>query len=80
MSRADFFRQGFGFGGARNHEDDEATRDAVRAEEGESGHSAQETDPMIRLDPSDPERSRLIIQAFANEQRLRRHLREAGLI
>jgi len=80
ISRTDLFRQGFGFGATRNREDDETTREAVRAEEGESGHNARETDPMIPLDPSDPERSRLIIQAFANEQRLRRDLREAGLL
>jgi len=80
MSRAELFRQGFGFGDTRNRGDDETTREAVRAEEGESRHNAGETDPMIPLDPSDPERSRLIIQAFANEQRLRRDLREAGLI
>lgn len=79
MSRTELFRQGFGFG-TRNREDDEVTREVIRAEEGESGHSARETEPMIPLDPSDPERSRLIIQAFANEQRLRRDLREAGLI
>jgi hypothetical protein len=82
MSRADLFRQGFGFGATRNREDDEATREAVRAEEGESnGHEhSMETDPMIPLHPSDPERSRAIIQAFANEQRLQRDLREAGLL
>jgi len=82
MSRADLFRQGFGFGATRNREDDEATREAVRAEEGESnGHEhSMETDPMIPLDPSNPERSRAIIQAFANEQRLQRDLREAGLL
>lgn len=83
MSRAELFRQGFGFGATRNREDDEATREAVRAEEGESNgheHSLRETDPMIPLDPSNPERSRAIIQAFANEQRLQRDLREAGLL
>lgn len=80
MSRAELFRQGFGFGTARNREDDEATREAVRAEEGGHEHSIRETDAMIPLDPSDPERSRAIIRAFANEQRLQRDLREAGLL
>lgn len=83
MSRVDLFRQGLGFGIARNRENDDAARDAVRAEEGESNaheRSIRETDPMIPLDPSNPERSRAIIQAFANEQRLQRDLREAGLL
>ncbi|KDR83610.1 hypothetical protein GALMADRAFT_54847 [Galerina marginata CBS 339.88] len=79
LSRADLFRQGFGFGTSRHNEDDEATRAVLRAEEGDSPHSSRETDPMISLDPADPN-SRAIIQAFANERRLQRDLREAGLL
>jgi len=83
MSRADLFRQGFGFGATRHRENDEATREVVRAEEGESNaheHSTRDTEPMIPLDPSNPERSRATIRAFANEQRLQQDLREAGLL
>jgi len=83
MSRAELFRQGFGFGATRNREDAEAALEVVRAEEGESNaheHSIRETEPMIPLDPSNPERSRAIIRAYANEQRLQQDLREAGLL
>lgn len=76
VSRTDLLRQGFGFGPSTRHEQDAAVR---RAEEGDAGEHAQETEPMLSLDPSDP-RSRTIIQALANERRLQRDLREAGLL
>ncbi|KAF8914034.1 hypothetical protein CPB84DRAFT_1811466 [Gymnopilus junonius] len=76
ISRADLFRQGFGFGPSGRQDEDEATR---RAEEGDTADSSQETDPILSLDPNDP-RSRSIIQALANERRLQRDLREAGLL
>ncbi|KAH9482378.1 Metal homeostatis protein BSD2 [Psilocybe cubensis] len=77
VSRSDFFRQGFGLG-PRRPDADETIR---AAEEGDAPHSAeaQETDPMLTLDPADPN-SRAVIEAYANEQRLQRDLREAGLL
>ncbi|PPQ83280.1 hypothetical protein CVT25_004019 [Psilocybe cyanescens] len=75
VSRSDFFRQGFGLG-PRQPNADETIR---AAEEGDAPHSAQETDPMLALDPADPN-SRAVIEAYANEQRLQRDLREAGLL
>ncbi|TFK43410.1 hypothetical protein BDQ12DRAFT_674930 [Crucibulum laeve] len=78
ISRGDLFRQGFGFG-RRDREEDEATRNAIRAEEGEA-IDAQETDSMIPSDQQDPERARLVAEAHAREMRLRTELRDAGFI
>lgn len=79
ISRIDLLRQGFGFGPSRRENDDESTHIIVQAEEGNAPHSPRETDAMLTLDPNDP-RSRVIMAALANEQRLQRDLREAGLL
>jgi len=80
-SRIDLFRRGFGFGSSRNHDsEDQQAAHLVRAEEGdvrEGDREALETDHMI---PDDPQRSRLIAEALANERRLQADLRSAGLL
>ncbi|PPQ99056.1 hypothetical protein CVT24_003616 [Panaeolus cyanescens] len=81
MSRIELLRQGFGFRNSqtrRNNEDDVATSAAIRAEEGEA-QNAQETDPMIPLDPSNPQHRQAII-SMQNEIRLQRDLREAATL
>jgi hypothetical protein len=83
-SRSDLFRQGFGFGRRERTSEDEAeARLAVRVEEGnvhDPEMDALETDAMLRVDPNDPNRSRLIAEVFANERRLQTDLRNAGLL
>jgi len=83
-SRVDLFRQGFGFGPRRNPNSEEPQSALLaRAEEGdvrEGDREALETDRMIPVDPNDPERSRRIAEALANERRLQADLRSAGLL
>ncbi|KAF5387978.1 hypothetical protein D9615_000527 [Tricholomella constricta] len=84
-SRIDLLRQGFGLGRNRRSEEDEVASAAVRAEEGnaqprQDDEHALETDYMIPIDPSDPNRSRLIAQAVEHDLRLQRDLRNAGLL
>lgn len=79
-SRGDFFRQGFGFGRHRGQDEDEDARAAIRAEEG-GAQGIQETQPMVLpLDPDDPERNRIILEALSREQRLQVELRNARLL
>ncbi|KAJ3517985.1 hypothetical protein NLJ89_g152 [Agrocybe chaxingu] len=66
--------------GPRHNADDEVLRAHALAERGESRQDAAEIEPMIPGDPNDPERARLIAAVIANEQRLQRDLREAGLL
>ncbi|KAG5634312.1 hypothetical protein H0H81_002464 [Sphagnurus paluster] len=90
-TRMDLFRQGFGFGGrGRTTSTEEPMTAAVRA--AEEGHAlphqtlneeqltALETDYMIPIDPSDPNRSRLLLAAMQHDQRMQRDLRSAGLL
>lgn len=83
-SRVDLFRQGFGFGPRRNPNSEERQSGLLaRAEEGdvrEGDREARETDLMIPVDAHDPERSRQIAEALANERRLQADLRNAGLL
>lgn len=83
-SRVDLFRQGFGFGSRRNHNsEDQQSALLARAEEGdvrEGDREALETDLMIPVDPNDPQRSRLMAEALANDRRLQADLRNAGLL
>ena len=83
-SRADLFRRGFGFGPRRNPNSEEQQSVLLaRAEEGdvrEGDREALETDLMIPVDPNDPQRSRQIAEALANERRLQADLRSAGLL
>jgi len=75
FANRDLFRRGFGWGRPVPDEEEVATLAAARAEEGEA-HDVEETDPVIASDPNNPERSRRLVE----ETRLRRDLRDAGLI
>ena len=72
VSRIELLRQGFGL----SRQDDEV----LRAEEGDPQHTPGENDPMITIDPSDPQWSRMTPQALETERQLRRNLYEAGFI
>lgn len=72
VSTRDFFRQGFGM--HTRQEDIEAQAEANTNEE------VNENDLMLNVSPDDPNRARLIAEALANERRLQRDLREAGLL
>lgn len=74
FSNADFFRQGFGFGGRDSVEEDEVL---VRAEE---GRSEEEIAEMLNLAPDDPNRAQRIAEALEGERRLQSDLRAAGLL
>ncbi|KAF8076531.1 hypothetical protein FPV67DRAFT_1407275 [Lyophyllum atratum] len=85
-SRVELLRQGFGLGRNRaTEEEDEATRTAIRAEEGtaqprQDDEHASETDFMIPVDTNDPNRARSIQAALEQDRRLQSDLRSAGLL
>jgi len=80
ISRTDLFRQGFGFG--RRSQENQESDEAVLAEEGQADviFEPDERDLMIPIDPSNPDRERLIEEALRNERRLHNDLRAAGLL
>jgi len=71
VSRTELLRQGFGFGRRHHDEDIETERAVAHAEEGLQG--SRESDPMIALDLSDPNRARAVA-----DQQLLQGLRAAG--
>jgi hypothetical protein len=83
ISHSDLFRQGLGFMGARELQERNQERgneeDAEDDPDGRVSRDDEET-PMIPVDPNHPDHEQLLRQAYANERRLRRDLRAAGLI
>jgi hypothetical protein len=79
IRNATILRQGLGFGSRREREETRE-REMDGAEDTMSDYGHDEEDPMIPIDPNDPERSRMLREAYANEARLRADLRAAGLI
>jgi hypothetical protein len=77
ISRGELFRQGFGLGRNRVHDEDEEVNRVARAEEGDG---SGETDVMLPMDPNDPDRNRALLDALARDRRLQHDLRAAGLL
>jgi hypothetical protein len=82
ISPGELFRQGFGFGGRdRSQEvEDDSTRAAESAEQGEARLVQETTHPLPPLDTDDPERNRVLLQAVRDDHLLRIELRNAGLV
>ncbi|KAK7060508.1 hypothetical protein VNI00_001273 [Paramarasmius palmivorus] len=75
IPRADFFRQGFGFGARRSIDSDD-----VEARAGTTEIDPRDIERLLNLSPNDPNRERLVAEAIANERRLQEDLRAAGLL
>lgn len=74
-SAGEFFRTGFGL----NRSHDGETHHLQAAEEGHAPRP-EDVELEIVVDPSDPNRERIVREALENERRLQEHLRAAGLI
>lgn len=77
MSHGDILRQGLGFGTRRHSSDRGSEMETIREDD---EHIDGDDGPVIPGNPNDPERARLIAQAYANERRLQEDLRAAGLL
>lgn len=75
IPRADFFRQGFGFGARHSIDSDD-----VEARAGTTEIDPRDVERMLNLSPNDPNRERLVAEAIVNERRLQDDLRAAGLL
>ncbi|KAG6854851.1 hypothetical protein C0991_012041 [Blastosporella zonata] len=84
-SRLELLRQGFGLGRGRGADnDDEATRTALRAEEG-TAHPRNEDEHATETDVMNPpgpgsDRNRMVLEALQRDRRLQADLRNAGLL
>ncbi|KAL0577080.1 hypothetical protein V5O48_004923 [Marasmius crinis-equi] len=77
LTRGEFFRQGFGFGGSRRAEEEE---EDIEAQTDPRVLEQRDIEQMLNLRPDDPNRERLVAEAIANERRLQEDLRAAGLL
>lgn len=77
-SPGDLFWRGFGFSRHHNEEDEEESRAAVRAEEGEARDPIEHS-TVLPLDSDEPERNHTILEATAHRQ-LETRLRESGFL